>query len=426
MGDTAAGAPVDYPEGFRADPYPAYATMREGGAACHVREPNGLHHWLVVRYDSARDVLADNTSFSKDPRRFWDQLREAGYVTAEQPDENDYIFHLINTDPPDHTRLRSLVSKAFTVRRVERLRPMIERIAHAAIDAFAERGEADLIREYAHPVPATVICELLGVPHGHRDDFRLWSTAMLTGPEVTDAPMTRQEGNRRMREFLTELLERKAATVDAALPPEEQPDLLSALIVARDGDSRLSQRELLAMSELLLGAGQEPTVNLIANGTLALLGAPDQRKLLAERPELITGAVEEFLRIDAPVHQATLRVAVRDVDLDGVRVPAGSVVTVALGAAGRDPARFSAPEQLDIGRAGPAHLAFGHGIHYCVGAPLARLEGQVAIDALMRRLGDVALAVPADALRWRETRIMRGLAALPVTFTPVARTGEPA
>ncbi|MEU8891957.1 cytochrome P450 [Streptomyces sp. NPDC048442] len=416
----SAEDPPVLPTGSRVDPYPMYAEMRERTVVQQVKEPNGLERWLILTYEQARDAFNDER-LSKDPKRAYEKLRSAGYVTSDKDDKADYLYHLLNTDPPDHTRLRRLVGKAFTMRRVEELRPRVEEIADGLIDSIASRGEADLVEDFSHPLSVAVICEMLGVPPERRSDFRRWATAMLTAPDQVDEnTMGPQEGYALMRQFFTDLLAEKRAALGDVDGAAAQPDVLSGLIAARDAEDRLSETELISTAMLLLSAGQEPTVNLINNGMLALFTHPDQMELLKNKPELLATAVDEFLRFDPPVELSTMRVAVEDIEIAGTLVPAGSVVTAAIASAHRDGAEFDRPDELDVARTHNPHLAFGHGIHHCVGAPLARLEGQVAVGALLRRLPDIALGCATEELSWRPTRIMRGLTALPVVFTPQA------
>ena len=280
-------------------------------------------------------------------------------------------------------------------------------------------GEADLIGRFAFPLPITVISELLGIPTSDRDRFRAWVDDLLDRP-----PEERASADRPLDRYLKDLVDRRRREIDWSLPGDAQPDLVSSLIVARDRDDRLSETELLSMIALLLVAGYITTVNLIGNGMLALFRRPDQLQLLLATPQLIRPAVEEFLRFDGPVMQILGRVPTQDVVLDGVRIPEGSIVTVVLAAADRDPRRFTDPDELDITRERNDHLAFGHGIHFCLGAPLARLEGQIAIGALLRRFPDVRLAVDPQALRWRRSAgFLRALEALPVRFTPSEPAG---
>ncbi|MEV4740974.1 cytochrome P450 [Streptomyces sp. NPDC049555] len=399
----------------RTDPYPLYARLRAEAPVHLIRDPNGIEHYLITRYEDARAALAD-PRLSRDPKHAWEALRRSGlYPEGGEGSEP----HMLNSDPPDHTRLRRLVAKAFTPRRVEAMQPRIQQITDELVDAFAPAGTADLIPALAFPLPITVICELLGVPVADRADFRLWSTAAVTPTYVEGSAMTPPEANRRLREYFTALVaERRRALRTADDDTEAQPDLLSALAVATTEEGRLTEQELISTAGLLLVAGHETTVNLIGNGMLALLRNRDQLRLLQRRPELLPQAVEEFLRYDGPVERAMLRVATEDVEIGGVVIPAGSLVTVGVAAAHRDPGRYPAPDRLDVTRGDRTHLGFGHGIHFCVGAPVSRMEGRAAVGTLLRRVPDVVLdeSVP---LRWRPTGVLRGLETLPVRFTPV-------
>jgi cytochrome P450 len=311
---------------------------------------------------------------------------------------------MLNTDPPDHTRLRKLVNRAFTARTVSRLRPRIVEITDGLLEELARAGEADLLEAFAFPLPITVICELLGIPGADRDRFREWSNVLVSaaGPERIG------RASAEMAEFLTDLVAAKRAA------PTE--DLLSGLVhVCYEGE-RLGMAELVSMAFLLLVAGHETTVNLIGNGMLALLRHPDQLAALRRDPSLLPNAVEEFLRYEGPVNLATLRFTTEPVALDGVEIPAGEFVLVSLLSANRDGTRFADPDTLDVRRPAGGHLAFGHGIHYCVGAPLARLEAEIAIGRLLERFGDIRLAADPATLSWRDSTLMRGLETLPVRF----------
>ncbi len=319
---------------------------------------------------------------------------------------------MLRSDPPDHTRLRRLVAKAFTARRVAALRPRVQEIADRLLDAVAPAGRADLVADFALPLPVTVIGELLGVPVDDRRDFQRWTDAMLVRGETLPDPAVVDEAWQRMHAYLTKHLRTKRA--------RPGDDLLSALISAHDEERRLSHDELIAMTFLLLVAGYVTTVNLIGGGIAALLTHPAQLSLLRERPELLPDAVEEFLRHDGPVNPGIARFAREDVRIAGVTIPRGATVVIASAIADRDPARFADPDRLDITRGDSGHLAFGHGIHYCLGAPLARLEGRIAVAAVLRRLPGLALAVPPAELTWRPGGL-RGPARLPVTFTAGGR-----
>lgn len=382
------------------DPYSFCQQLRVEAPVREALMPRGLKVWLVTRYADVRDALA-NPSLHKDMRAARELI--ARHSPADAPDGvfgTDLVAHMLNSDPPDHTRLRKLVAKAFTMRRVELMRPRVEEITSSLLDALATKDEVDLIDGFAFELPVTVICELLGVPHADRDDFRVWSTLLVSADEAAKV----HEASMAMAAYLKQLIDTKRAT------PAD--DMLSALVQG-DGD-QLTEVELVSMAFLLLVAGHETTVNLIANGVLALLQNPDQLAALRENPDLLPGAVEEFLRYDGPIGHATLRYTTEPLELNGVVIPAGEFVLVSLSSANRDPDRFPEADTLDVTRTGGGHLAFGHGIHFCLGAPLARLEGQIAIGRLLERFPDLALATDPAELRWRNSTLLRGLESLPV------------
>ncbi|MFF3691298.1 cytochrome P450 [Streptomyces sp. NPDC002187] len=396
--------------GFVADPFPLYRQLREDGPVRRAVIAGGLDAWLVTRYEDGLAALSDprlssDVRDASDPR-LMQQL--------PQFERESMISNMLRSDPPDHTRLRRLVSKAFTARRVAELRPRIQGITDRLLDAVVPTGRAELVADFALPLPVTVISELLGVPVDDRYDFQRWTDDMLMRGEKMPDPAVVNEAWERMRAYVTKLLEAKRA--------RPGDDLLSALISARDEKQRLNEDELIAMTFLLLVAGYITTVNLIGGSIAALLAHPDQLELLRDDPELLPGAVEEFLRYDGPVNPGIARFARADVKIAGVTVPRGATVLIASAIADRDPARFPDPDRLDVTRRDNGHLAFGHGIHYCLGAPLARLEGQIAIGTVLRRLPDLALAVPPNELRWRPGGL-RGPLQLPVTFTPGALAG---
>jgi cytochrome P450 len=389
---------------YFADPYSVHARLRAQAPVTPVILPGiTTPAWLVTGYAEARAALTD-------PR-----LRKSMPGWAPEPGSVFAVLeqHMLNSDPPDHGRLRRLVNKAFTARHIERLRPRIDAITASLLDEIPVRSEVDLIAAFAFPLPITVICELLGVPTGERDDFRDWSTTVVSNtasPDVMYAHATAMVGYFR--------------TLLAAKRREPTDDLLSALIAVRDSGDSLSEDELVSMAFLLLVAGHETTVNLIASGVLALVLNPGELRRLRADPGLIGGAVEELLRYTAPVSHATFRCAAEPVDLGGVRIGRGDPVFVALSGANRDPARFGDPEGLNLGRDSSGHLAFGHGIHFCVGAPLARLEAEVAFTSLLSRFGDIELAVPPESLRWRPSTLIHSLESLPVRLDPAG--GDPA
>jgi len=406
--------PVQLPDGSAPDPYPLYAKLRSDGEVHLVEEPTGLCRWTFVRYEHARQALGD-PRLTKDPRAAWDQLLRAGYVTGDS-ETDQYMFHLLNSDPPDHTRLRGMILKAFTPGRVAALGPRIEEIVHGLLDDLDPDRPVDLIGGYALPVAVRVMGELIGIPTDDFAEYHVWACAGLTLPGTAGAAMSRAEAYGHMRKFFTDLIAVKLAALRAAGPGAPEPDLLSALIAAREAGDRLTEQELVALVIFLLNTGQEPTVSLVANGVLALIRHPDQFALLRANPDLLPSAIEEFLRFDGPVALSTLRVAREDIEVDGTVVPKGGIVSIIMNSANRDDRRFAEPDRLDITRRDNAHLAFGHGIHRCLGVPLARLIGQHALGALLRRYPHLSLAGAVEDLRWRPTRVMRGLVELPVTL----------
>ncbi|MFB7237556.1 cytochrome P450 [Streptomyces sp. NPDC056269] len=385
----------EYGADFTAHPYPYYAKFRENGPVHEVRMPDGFQFWLVVGHEEGRAALAD-------PR-----LAKSPHVIGVRPPEEDIIgVHLLSADAPDHTRLRRLVTGEFTGRRVEALRPRIERLTTELVDAMEPAGRADLVDAFAYPLPITVICELLGVPSADRDTFRRWSTELVS-------PTGEEDFGRSMVDFgayLDELIEDKRAAGPA-------DDLLSGLIASRaeDGD-RLSGPELRAMAYLLLIAGHETTVNLIANTVRNLLTHPDQLAALRADPGLLDATIEESLRFDGPVETSTFRFSREPVTLGDTEIPAGRHVLVAIGALDRDPARFPEPDRFDIRRDTRGHLAFGHGIHYCLGAPLARLEGRIALRTLLDRFPGLELDPEGEPWEWLPGLLMRGVRHLPVRW----------
>jgi cytochrome P450 len=381
---------------FQADPHPVYARWRRTGPVRRVRLPSGVTAWLITRYDDARRAL-------NDPRLSKQVLPGGGGMSGGAGAA--ISRHMLAVDPPDHTRLRRLVAAAFTARRIEALRPRIEEITDDLLGAMSGRAEADLIDAFAFPLPIQVICELLGVPAADRDSFRAWSNVIVTGSQAgSRLPGAIQA----MVSYIRDLIaDRRRHGGD---------DLLAGLIDVRDQADRLSEDELTSMVFLLLVAGHETTVNLIGNGAYLLLCERGRWKRLRADPALLPTAIEEFLRYEGPVEVSTFRIATEDVRLGGATIPAGDPVLVVLLSANRDEERFPDAAELRLDRAQNPHLAFGHGIHYCLGAPLARLEAQIAFTKLMARCPDLRLAVPKDALRWRPGLLMRGLQALPVTL----------
>ena len=395
---TTTTGPDLFADDFQSDPYRFYAAMRREAPVRAVQLPTG-RAWLVTRYADARAALTD----PRLSKQLTDRAVDAAYGVAPPPEQRRLADHMLNFDPPDHTRLRRLVAKVFTPARIEALRPRVRQIAEELAGPLAGRERFDLVGEFAFPLPITVICELLGVPMADRDTFREWSNAIVAGVAAgTDLSV-----GRLLADYIVELIAAKRADLS--------PDLLSELIAVREAGDRLTGSELVGMVFLLLVAGHETTVNLIGNGMYLLLTHPDQLARLRADHGLIPAAVEEFLRYESPVATTTPRFTTEPVELGGVTIPAGELVFVALGSVNRDPDRFADPEVFDVTRGDSSHLAFGHGIHFCLGAPLARLEGQLAFETLLTLQPDVRLAVPADRLRWRRGILLRGLVDLPVT-----------
>ncbi|MGW2302923.1 cytochrome P450 family protein [Streptomyces sp. NPDC001809] len=404
---------------FASDPYPAYAWLRAHAPVHRTTLPSGVEAWLVTRYGDARQALADQR-LSKNPAHHDESPHAKGKTGIPGERKAELMTHLLNIDPPDHTRLRRLVSKAFTPRRVAEFTPRVQELTDRLIDGFVEKGSADLIHEFAFPLPIYAICDLLGVPEEDQDDFRDWAGMMIRhggGPRGGVARSVKK-----MRGYLAELIHRKRE----GLRQGGADDLISGLIKASDHGEHLTENEAAAMAFILLFAGFETTVNLIGNGVYQLLRHPEQRELLqgslaAGETGLLETGIEELLRYDGPVEMATWRYATEPLTLGGQDIPAGDPVLVVLAAADRDPERFDGPDVLDLARRDNQHLGYGHGIHYCLGAPLARLEGQTALATLLTRLPDLRLAADPAELRWRGGLIMRGLRTLPVEFSPSAR-----
>ncbi|HXV93710.1 MAG TPA: cytochrome P450 [Pseudonocardia sp.] len=387
----------------------AYAALAAAGPVHPITMPDGTRAWLVTGHDEVRAVLSDPRLVKAAPPPGGHRVHGGGSTLPPDVDAamNTDLLHL---DPPDHTRLRRLVSAAFTRRRVEQLAPRVQEITDELLDGMSGAREVDLVATFAYPLPIAVICELLGVPAQGREAFRDWSVTIVGG--TLSGQQAWVDAATAMIGYVRELV--------AAKRSAPADDLLTALVAVRDGSDRLSEDELTSMVFLLLVAGHETTVNLIGNGVLALLTHPDQLALLRSEPERLPAAVEELLRFDGPLQVATFRWTTEPVEIGATVVPAGEMVVPGLLAANRDPARVRDPERLDLDRGGPAHLAFGHGVHHCLGAPLARLEGRIALGSLLARFPDLRLARPAAELTRRPGVLMHGLTALPVTLRPPA------
>jgi len=386
---------------FHADPYPFYRRLRE-------KEPvhqSPMGFWVLTRYEDCVAVLRDQ----RFGREEFQQMLSSVY--GDDSEKPQLPRSMLFRDPPDHTRLRALVSKAFTPRMIETMRDHIQEIVDRLLDRVQDTGRMDVMEDLAYPLPVTVICEMLGVPVTDHASIRGWSADIARSLDAIGLPSDQAivERGRTSRRALAGYFRR--------LVPERrarpQQDLLSGLIAAEEQGDKLSQDEVIAMCLLLFIAGHETTVNLIGNGTLALLRHPDQMRKLQADPALIGNAVEELLRYDSPV-QRTARITSVDAEVGGQPMPKGTMVITALGAANRDPAQFPDPDVLDVTRKDPRHISFGFGIHFCLGAPLARVEGQLALGTLLRRMPKLALAESNP--EWRESSVLRGLKRLNVTF----------
>ena len=392
---------------FKANPFPFYARLRAEEPVSTVRLPDKRTAWLVTRYDDVVGVLNDER-FAKD--------RFKALTPAQRANEPwipksfmPLVRNMLDQDGADHVRLRTLVHKAFTPRMVEHMRLRIESLTNELFDAVQRRGSMDLIRDFALPLPTTIIAEVLGVDPSDRHRFHHWSSSMLVATSSKWGVLRAVPQIMAFMRYIRKLTRsRRNATRD---------DLTTLLVQAEEAGDKLSEDELLAMVFLLLFAGHETTVNLIGNGTLALLDHPIQLDKLRREPALMKSAVEELLRFEGPLDTATERFASEDLVTAGATIPRGALVLAVLASANRDDHQFENPDTLDLGRQNNKHVAFGLGVHYCVGAPLARLESEIAFATLLRRFRDLQLAVPRSRLRWRPGLVLRGLQALPVTFS---------
>lgn len=390
----------------KANPYPAFSLMRTQDPIHLLKAEGTQRAWLFTRYEDALAVLKDQR-FIKDARKLMtsEQLEQ-----AQGNLQHMASMHMLSYDPPDHTRLRALVNLSFTPRLVEQWRERIQAITDELIDTIQEQHatEIDLIDTFAFPLPIMVITEMLGVPSEDSLKFRAWSNALL---DVGSNPEEFERVQGQVIEFAMYL-----QNLISIKSQQSTDDLIGRLIHTEADGDKLNEIELMGMIFLLLVAGHETTVNLIANSMLALLQHPDQKRMLQEDPTLIKPAIEEFLRFHSPVCMSTNRWVGEDLEFGGKQMQKGDVVLLSLAAANHDPAEFMHPDELDITRKENHHVAFGLGIHYCLGAPLARLEGQIAINTLLRRLPNLRLAVEPEKLIWRPSMILFGLSKLPVAF----------
>src|SRR5579859_4732541 len=398
--------PVDVTDAtFKANPFPFYAQLRAEAPVFPVKLPTKQRAWLITRYDDVLNVLKDER-FAKDRRNAMTpaQLKKGPWVP---PVFRPLERNMIDLDSPDHTRLRALVHKAFTLRLIEQMRDQIQALTNELLDRAEPNGGIDLIADFALPLPLTMIGRILGVPAKDNQKFHHWSKTLISGGANRNLFVLIPTIMRFMGYLKKLVKERRAHPKD---------DLVTALVQAKDGSDQLSEDEILAMIFLLLVAGHETTVNLIGSGSLALLEHPDQLAKLRSEPALIKTTIEELLRFVCPVEMATERYAREDITIAQTTIPRGELVLAVIGSANRDANYFDHPDSLDITRKNNKHLAFGHGAHYCLGASLARLEGQIAISTLIKRMPNLRLRSAPDQLRWRGTFVLRGLEALPVSF----------
>ena len=407
MTENAVSARDLYTDDFAADPYPTFAKLREDSPVCPVTSPR-FDSFLITRFDDAKAALTD-------PRLSKDLYGpEQHFLRIFGPNSEGLNKNMLNSDPPDHSRLRLITSRAFSPRRIEALRPQVEQLVTDLLDKIVPQGQGDLMRDFAIPLPMMVISELLGIPASDHDSVLGWTQVIRESgssgrpPEEERAAV--QQAQLRLHQYLTGIV--------AAKRSEPGDDMISMLIEACDQEKQLSERELVSTSFLLLFAGHQTTADFIGNAMVALLTRPDQLDLLRANPELLPAAIEELVRFDGPLPVASPRIATEDIEYQGVRIPRGSIVGVAINAANHDPAHFEDPDRLDVCRERGPHLGFGHGVHYCLGVSLARMEAQIGIGEILRRLPGLALAQPVEELRRLPAASpFRGLLELPVRFT---------
>ena len=415
------------PGDFMQNPYELLAKFRADGPAHEVVFAHGAKVWLVTGYDEVK-ALTNDPRVSKDGRRMNELFaRHSGVELPDhgaQPEDaadadsdahagvgfdDDLAAHMLNSDPPRHTRLRALVGKAFTAARVERLRPHIEEVADRLLDRFADREVVDLMDEYAVRLPITIIAELFGMPEEDREQFRLWALKLVgAGQDPDDVA----EASRRVVEYANALIDAKRAN------PGE--DMTSELVRVTDNGDRLTQGELVAMLFVLVVAGHITTIYSIGNAAQNLLTHPDELAKLRADPSLMPAAVDELLRFDGPSGVGTFRFTNDEIQVGDKVIPAGQILALSWHSANRDPKRYPDPDRLDVTRKPLGSMAFGHGIHYCIGVPLAKMQIEVALSRLIARYPHLKLAITPQQLKWENSALLRGLVELPVTVRPAA------
>ncbi|WP_243634225.1 cytochrome P450 family protein [Bacillus thuringiensis] len=390
---------------FKEDAYEIYKESRKKQPILFVNQVEIGKEWLITRYEDALPLLKDNR-LKKDWTNVFSQDIKNMYLSVDNSDH--LTTHMLNSDPPNHSRLRSLVQKAFTPKMIAQLDKRIEKIADDLISDIERKGTLNLVDDYSFPLPIIVISEMLGIPKEDQAKFRIWSHAVIASPET---PEEIKETEKQLSEFITYL----QYLVDIKRK-EPKEDLVSALILAESEGHKLSARELYSMIMLLIVAGHETTVNLITNTVLALLENPNQLQLLKDNPKLIDSAIEEGLRYYSPVEVTTARWAAEPFQIHDRTIEKGDMVVIALASANRDETVFENPEVFDITRENNRHIAFGHGSHFCLGAPLARLEAKIAITTLFNRMPELQIKGNREEIKWQGNYLMRSLEELPLTF----------
>ncbi|ONG61414.1 cytochrome P450 family protein [Bacillus cereus] len=390
---------------FKEDAYEIYKESRKKQPILFVNQVEIGKEWLITRYEDALPLLKDNR-LKKDWTNVFSQDIKNMYLSVDNSDH--LTTHMLNSDPPNHSRLRSLVQKAFTPKMIAQLDGRIQRIADDLISNIERKGTLNLVDDYSFPLPIIVISEMLGIPKEDQAKFRIWSHAVIASPET---PEEIKETEKQLSEFITYL----QYLVDIKRK-EPKEDLVSALILAESEGHKLSARELYSMIMLLIVAGHETTVNLITNTVLALLENPNQLQLLKDNPKLIDSAIEEGLRYYSPVEVTTARWAAEPFQIHHQTIQKGDMVIIALASANRDETVFENPEIFDITRENNRHIAFGHGSHFCLGAPLARLEAKIAITTLFNRMPELQIKGNREEIKWQGNYLMRSLEELPLTF----------
>jgi len=401
------------PADFMQNPYEILAKFRDQGPVHAVTFAHGARVWLVTGYDEVRALVSD-PRVSKDGRRMNELFARHSGVPVEEGDgggvgfDDDLATHMLNSDPPRHTRLRTLVSKALTTQRVERLRPRVEQVTDELLDRFAGRSEVDLVSAFAVRLPITIICDLFGIPGADREDFRLWGTKLVGAGQD---PQEVADASRKVVDYASGLIEARRA--------DPGDDMVSALVQATEQGDRLTHGELVSMIFFLVVAGHITTIYSIGNAVYNLLTHPDQLARLRADLSRIPAAVDELMRYDPAAAVGTFRFTTAEIPIGDAVIPADEILALSWSSANRDSTHFPDADQLDLDRHPLGSMAFGHGIHYCLGVPLAKLQIETALTRLLTRHPDLRLAVAPEQLRWEDSALLRGLTALPTRLSSV-------